>query len=159
LRDRNKLFAALRATGLDPSVATFEERKKVQKLVYLLQLFGVRLGFSYSWYLHGPYSPDLTKVLFDALANPKSIHVSEDVFKDDEKKIQKLKAFLGNRIGSTDFLELLVSLHYVKKAGDSQGASKQDILRFLKEKKPFFTEEEIAECWNRLQELEALAAY
>ena len=151
--NRSKLFAALKTAGLDPSVATFDERKKVQKLVYLLQLFGINLGFSYSWYLHGPYSPDLTKVLFDTLGNPKSIPPNVGLTHDDERMVKRLKAFLGERIRSTDFLELLVSLHYIKKISSSSGASKEEILRVLKEKKPFYSDRETENCWEKLEEL------
>ena len=157
--NRSKLLAALKAAGLDPSVASFDERKKVQKLVYLLQLFGINLGFSYSWYLHGPYSPDLTKVLFDTLGNLKSIPLNVGLTHDDERKLERLKAFLGERIKSTDFLELLVSLHYLRRIGSSSGASKEDILRVLKEKKPFFADREVVNCWEKLEELDLLTSF
>jgi len=158
LSRKGRLFAALKAAGLDPSVATFEERKKVQKLVYLLQLFGVRLGFQYSWYLHGPYSPGLTRVLFEGLEDSGPLNVSAELTADEAKRIQKLKHFLGDHIRSTDFLELLVSLDYVKKEGASSGVKKKDVIRVLSEKKPFFSDREISDCWERLTDLEILTS-
>jgi len=158
LSRKERLFAALKVAGLDPSVATFEERKKVQKLVYLLQFFGVRLGFQYNWYLHGPYSPDLTKVLFEGSGDSGPVHISTELTGDEAKRIQKLRQFLGDRIRSTDFLELLVSLDYIKKEGASPSAKKEDVIRVLREKKPFFTDREILDCWERLTEVEALTS-
>ena len=44
------------------SMASLEDRKKFQKTIYLLQAFGIDLGYEFIWYLHGPYSPELTRV-------------------------------------------------------------------------------------------------
>lgn len=39
----------------------FNSRLILQKTVYLMQEFGLNIGYSFSWYLHGPYSPNLTR--------------------------------------------------------------------------------------------------
>ncbi len=43
-------------------MADFEHRLRIQKFVYLLQAFGVYLGYDYSWYLHGPHCTGLAAV-------------------------------------------------------------------------------------------------
>ena len=38
---------------------SFDERLLSQKKIFLLQELGVDIGYSYNWYIRGPYSPDL----------------------------------------------------------------------------------------------------
>ena len=59
------LFMALRELGVSPSVSSFEARKRIQKLGYILQKCGVLPSYDYSWYLQGPYAPELTKDLYE----------------------------------------------------------------------------------------------
>ena len=57
-----KLF--LDALEISSEISTLEDRKRVQKAVYIGQEAGVDLGYSYGWYLLGPYSPELTQNYF-----------------------------------------------------------------------------------------------
>jgi uncharacterized protein YwgA len=41
-------------------MGTFENRIKLQKLVYILKSLGVDFGYDFTWYIYGPYSSDLT---------------------------------------------------------------------------------------------------
>lgn len=51
---------------IDPSVIAkdseegFINRLKLQKYTYLAKYFGLDMGYNYTMYLHGPYSPTLT---------------------------------------------------------------------------------------------------
>src|SRR5205809_136660 len=54
-----KLF--LEELGVSPGIDTLDDRKRVQKAVYLGQRAGVDLGYRFGWYLLGPYSPALTR--------------------------------------------------------------------------------------------------
>ena len=47
--------------GVPTKVDTFRDRKLVQKAVYVAKAAGVDLGYTYGWYVHGPYSPALTR--------------------------------------------------------------------------------------------------
>lgn len=38
-------------------------RKHLQKLIYLIQVVGINLGYKYYWHVFGPYSPWLTQDL------------------------------------------------------------------------------------------------
>jgi len=151
-----RLFASLKTLGINPKMATFAERKKVQKLVYLMdKLFGMDLGFSYSWYLHGPYSPEVTKIVFDVIEG-RQIEGSnqEALSRRDIARIDRLKSFLGKDIDSNDELELLVSLHFLIERSRNSKLSQKDVVDFLKSKKPYFTDEEIAEAIDKLRSLE-----
>jgi uncharacterized protein YwgA len=41
--------------------SSFNDRLIFQKTIYLLQAFGLYLGYYFSWYIHGPYSTTLTR--------------------------------------------------------------------------------------------------
>jgi len=102
----SKLFASLRVLGINPKMETFTERKQVQKLAYLLdKVFGMSFDFSYNWYLHGPYSPEVTKKIFDVIEGREVIRSDPGILQDgDVRKIEQLKSFLGSDINSSDKL-------------------------------------------------------
>ena len=70
-----KLLACLNVLGLD-KLDSFVVRKKIQNIVYLLQEFGLDLGYKFNWYLHGPCSADLTQTIV-GLSELKEKNVSE----------------------------------------------------------------------------------
>jgi len=155
---KSKLFASLRALGINPKMSTFAERKKVQKLTYLLdKVFDMNFKFSYNWYLHGPYSPEVTTALFDVIERGQIVNIDPKVLLDEDlRKIDQLKSFLGDDLDSNDKLELLVSLHFLMQYLKDPNITQEDIIAFLKAKKPYFTDEEIFEALDRLRTLENL---
>ena len=42
-----------------PNMEDFDERLRLQKIVYLLWAYGISLGYGFNWYVRGPYSPKL----------------------------------------------------------------------------------------------------
>lgn len=46
------------------SMDSFDNRLKLQKIVFLMRSAGIDIGYSYSLYLRGPYSPGLTRDAF-----------------------------------------------------------------------------------------------
>lgn len=152
----NRLFASLHALGIDPKMNTFAERKRIQKLVYLLdKVFGMNFHLSYNWYLHGPYSPDVTRIVFSVIEHRQAVDSNTHVLsREDLKKIERLKLFLGKDIDSNDQLELLVSLSFLMQYRNDSGITQEDVVAFLKAKKPYFNDTEIREAIKRLQSLE-----
>jgi uncharacterized protein YwgA len=151
LPDKQRVLACLKALGFQPSMKTFSDRKKMQKLAYLMQeVFGIDLRCHFSWYIHGPYAPDLTRMLFEVAERSVSTHV-EAADKSDLPKIEKMKAFLGSSINSVDKLELLGSLDYLRKLGKLQAVNDLEIIAVLKEKKPYFKDKDIAWAWQKLE--------
>jgi len=147
-----KLIACLNALGINPKMETFSERKLMQKLVYLLQKFGIDLGFYYNWYLHGPYSPGLTRVLFEIVEEGPKRHMA--LTQEQITKIAELRSILGDDFRSSDKLELIVSIDYLRERARRIRASDREVLKILKKQKPYFTEQEISECWRKSVELE-----
>jgi len=151
---KGKLSECLHMLGISPNMNTFSYRKLLQKLVYLLQKSGIEFNFSYSWYLHGPYSPDLTRTLYDIVGSGSSPH---DELSDLEiASINKLKSLLGKDLYSADRLELLVSIDYLRDRARMIGASGDEVVEALKKVKPYFSEEEIRECWQKSIKLDKI---
>ena len=157
MTQKSKLFAGLHVLGIHPQMDTFADRKRVQKLVYLLdKVFGMNFNFPYSWYLHGPYSPEVTKLVFDVIEGRQTIRSDLGILsREDMRKIDRMKLFLGKDAKSNDKLELLVSLHFLMQCPKDPRFTLEDIITFLKAKKPYFTDEEISDCIDRLRILES----
>jgi hypothetical protein len=67
-RQQIALKLSLDALNLPLRLSSFSDRLILQKAVYLAQAAGVQLGYSYNWYLRGPYSPALTRDGFAVVA-------------------------------------------------------------------------------------------
>jgi len=156
MTSKSKLIECLKILGIDLKVETFIERKLIQKIVYLLQVFGVDFGFYYDWYLHGPYSPGLTRMLYDIAQSGSFPH--EELSGLEITRIDKLKSFLGDQIKSPDRLELLVSIHYLQGHAEAIGASDQ-VMKLIKKLKPYYSDKEIEECWQRSIELNKILSF
>ena len=109
----------LRELGEDSSIEGIENRLRLQKAVYLGQLFGVDLGYRYSWYVKGPYSSPLTQdyyKLAESAADPRSGNVLRP---DLAEKLGKARSLLtipaDVGLSKAHWYELLASLHYLYK--------------------------------------------
>lgn len=83
-----------------------------QKVVYLIENMGIHIGdYNYVWSKHGPYSCDLQRDILETKES-KTIDYSDAM----KNAIEKIKTFLSQKgdFSNRDFLELIVSLHYVK---------------------------------------------
>ena len=75
---------------------TFDERLVSQKKVFLLQEMGVDIGYSYNWYVRGPYSPDLATYIFSNL----------DVLKEQDFSKYHLTESVQKNIDAVNNLDL-----------------------------------------------------
>lgn len=95
---------------------TFTDRLLLQKATYLSQAAGVRLGYRYSWYLKGPYSPELTRDYFQ-LTDESGITDGYKLRDDQMESLRRVTAVStppsGTHVTRADWLELLASLHYL----------------------------------------------
>lgn len=109
----------LRELGFGGAVDSIEHRVEAQKLVFLAQQLGVGLGYSYNWYVKGPYSPSLTKSYYSAewalgeesLAKFKLTEATEQAV----QKILTAKGACPPALSAWRWLELLASVAYLKK--------------------------------------------
>ena len=163
--DRQQIGVKLTVDGLGLpfKIDTFMDRLIMQKTVYLAQAKGVNLGYFYQWYLHGPYSPSLTR---DEYA------IAADIgFGMDDSKGWKLDDQSSRRLGEikdifsepdrdklATKLELLASVHFlidrkqVSKINISQITT--TLTRFNKD----FSKQEVKEALEELIKYDLLAA-
>ena len=132
------------------SMDTLDQRKIFQKTVYLMQAFGIGLGYDFNWYLYGVYSSELADVGF-ALAE-----IYEDVspkrFADDdiENRFNEFNKYISDIKHDVKQLEVDSSLHYLHVNNPNMDADL--IVEFLLEEKDLDREaDECIERWKKLQ--------
>jgi uncharacterized protein YwgA len=149
MKVRDKLLQLYNDLGVEPRLDNFASRKQLQKLTYLIEAFGIFLGFRFSWYLHGPYDRRLTAVLYDDIREESDREV-RDTFQNEDQIIKELKEFLGRDIHSSRTLELIVSLHYLDYLGKKQNMQDEEIIDQLVSLKPQYTKDEARHYLKRI---------
>lgn len=144
-------FAALKRIGVSLSLATFNDRLRMQKVVYLLQSFGLQTRWNFSWYLRGPYSSDLAYAVF----NTDLKSVSEVKFnRANVRAIEKLKRYFKLEYMSVADLEASASILYVATQRREPWESKQELVEEVLSKKPMLARSRVAkyvsELWSEI---------
>ena len=132
------------------SMDTFDERLKLQKTIYLLQAFGVYLGYDFGWYLRGPYCSILCTNGFTIEELYPKIPDEKFPFKDDdnEKKFKEFLEFIKEK--DIDDLEIAASLHYLKVR--HKNMNEDDIKKQVVEKRiPYFDKKRVDEIWEEMK--------
>jgi uncharacterized protein YwgA len=95
------------------------DRLILQKTIYLLQAYGLQLGYGFSWYTYGPYSQDLVNDSFTVLKSEKGKYEertsSLSFSKETIKKFNDFKHLLKGVLGNARKLELVASVDFVRK--------------------------------------------
>lgn len=94
----------------------FEARLILQKTIYLMQAFGLNIGYSYSWYLRGPYSVGLTKDAYELTNKFDRAPLARFVADKDEEKFRKFLIFLSDKKNNDRWLETTASIHFLSTA-------------------------------------------
>ncbi len=124
--DRRQIASklALDEIGQDLTLRPFSNRLILQKTIYLVQASGVHLGYSFTWYLRGPYSRELTADLFTAREElDGGADETSDWFLDEEstERIEQIRPLIevpqGFGRSKADWLELLASVHFLIDTG------------------------------------------
>jgi hypothetical protein len=138
MEKRKKVIAFFKELGFDFDITRFDDRLIAQKLVCLLELKGIDLGYSCSLYVRGPYSPDLTQDLythtreFENLDTGSRLTPKEKEVAGDLGKIFGLKP-VSLEVGAT------YGYYALRQNSDPLEASRQ-----VKRLKPFYSEAQIA---------------
>lgn len=103
--------------GLDLDKNSFNNRKILQKSIYLLQeKFELDLGYKFVWYLFGPYSKELALDglrLYDNWENISLAIKDEELSENAEQKIQEFMDLVGNKLKDAVWLETVACMHYI----------------------------------------------
>ena len=128
---------------------TFDGRLSFQKTIYLLQSFGVYLGYDFGWYIHGTYSPALTRAGFAIRDIVKKMPDMDLRFASDETQARydKFKEFVKDRKDDPALLEIGASICYLAHLNLEKGK----LLQLVENKKPNFTKDQCVRTWDELQ--------
>lgn len=127
---------------------SFDERLICQKKIYLLQSLGTNLGYTYNWYVRGPYSPTLTTYIYanlDVLASSDfSDYKLEEIAERNIQRVNNLEKRKRSDFTTTSWYELLASLLYIHNNKESWKIDDKENLLFLTliKYKPQYSEEQ-----------------
>lgn len=114
------LKLVLDGIGEDSSIASVDDRLRLQKAIYLSQAAGINLGYHYSWYVKGPYSPGLTQdyyKLSEALAADDKTHegmvLNASLMGNLARVRQILNTPEGVNTSKPSWYEALASIHFL----------------------------------------------
>lgn len=142
----NKSILYLLSKIFNLSRQSINERLRLQKLVYLLQASGVKLGYGFSWYKYGPYSQELVQDSYEVLESSKDRYEEEtsdwQFSKESEDKFNEFKNILADSIDNPEKLELIASVSFVKNVWHSD-AQKEDFPEIFKKYKIKYFDGEI----------------
>lgn len=131
------------------NMSTFENRLKLQKIVYLLQAYGINLGYTFTLYHYGPYCLELMKTAYYVEDFAK---IKEVGFEDTGVET-KFKAFLEKITpykNDVNWLEAASTLHLFKKLYPSE--SKRELIKRVKTIKSKFGETYLEEVYGGMTE-------
>ncbi len=135
MTDPQKTLACFKEAGLDFDIKQFDHRLMAQKMTYLLQELGVKLGYekTFSFYLRGTYSPTLTKDLFQAPVSKATVRLTQA----DKVRIAKLRSAVELR---PHMLEVMAAYRFLR----NQGKTETDAIQTLRATKPFLSPRDVA---------------
>ena len=134
------LDLVLEELGIDSTIDSLDDRIRLQKAVYLSQEAGVQLGYRFSWYVRGPYSPALARdYYYLQLASDDDFNSNHgrSLRQEVKKKLNKIKPIMSVReeigLNQAEWLELVSSIHYLRgTVGKDDQEEARTVLRKLK---------------------------
>lgn len=134
--------------GYEFSVDSFGDRLRFQKLVYLLQAFGINRGYDFAWYLRGPYCSLAAHDGFDLRDVYESIPAGSKVFRSAgaNKAFKRFCKFVEGK--STRDLEIAALLHYLRRSEDWEGARVREA---VVGKRAEFAKEAVDRVWDDME--------
>jgi uncharacterized protein YwgA len=115
------LKVVLDALGESSDISSLDDRKRIQKAIYLGQRTGVDLGYRFGWYIRGPYSTSLARdyyQLADELQVRERDFEGKKLRSDAATKLQALAPLFqpppNFKLDKEDWLELLASWDYLR---------------------------------------------
>jgi uncharacterized protein YwgA len=138
MEKHKKVIAFFKELGFEFDIARFDDRLIAQKLVCLLELKGIDLGYSCSLYVRGPYSPDLTQDLFAFTREFENLETGTRLNAGEKEAAGELLRIFGLKPVP---LEVGATYGYYTLR---QNSDPLEALRQVKRLKPFYSEAQIA---------------
>jgi len=131
-----------------PKVENFQDKLVIQKTVCLLELLGFNMGYDFSMYIRGPYSPDLTGDLYKYRSQVENLRTDYAI--SDKEKSLVAKVCATSKGLEPALLEIMATYAFLV-IRCSQ--SNKDATVELKRIKPFYSEAKIAVGISRAKQL------
>ena len=138
MENRKKVIAFFKELGFEFDISRFDDRLVAQKIVCLLDLKGIDLGYTCSMYVRGPYSPDLTQDLFEFTNEFENLKTDVRLSAPEKETAGELGRIFGLK---TVPLEVGATYGYYALR---QNCDPLKALRHVKRLKPFYSEAQIA---------------
>ena len=138
MEKRKKAIAFFKELGFHFNISQFDDRLVAQKLVCLLGLKGIDLGYPCNIYVRGPYSPELTEDLFGFTREFENLETGVRLSAAEKETAGDLGRIFGLRPVP---LEVGATYGYYSLR---QNCDPFEALRQVKRLKPFYSEAQIA---------------
>jgi uncharacterized protein YwgA len=139
---------ALNELTIKADMSSFRERLRVQKVVYLLEQFGLQTRWGFSWYIHGPYSPSLAHELFERGSVD---FKTQDLGEREKRAITRLREKLNPGEMSASELEAAAAIVYITKASQGSILSEAQLVSRVKREKPHLQESVVRRYVKKLR--------
>ncbi len=147
-RERTILLGLVLKRVANFDISAFKGRLILQKTVYLLQSFGLNLEYKFSWYIHGPYSPDLTRDAFKLQPIYQDLPLINFENSPLESLLKNFQEFLGQNKDDPDWLEQVACTHFLKTLNPK--ADKTTIIESVVSHEYHFTRAQCQRAWDYL---------
>jgi uncharacterized protein YwgA len=135
---RKKIIAFFKELDFQPDISLFDDRLIAQKVVCLLELKGLKLGYPYSLYVRGPYSPDLTKDLYEFTDEFQEFKTETRLNTHELETAGNLNGIFGLK---PVLLEVGATYGYYTKR---ENCDPLEAMKKVKQLKPFYSQAQIA---------------
>lgn len=139
------------------SMNEFDDRLKLQKLIYMIQSSGVYLGYDFSYYLRGPYCSKLTQIGFELTEVYDEVEIKNDrLFRDNKIEHNFTQAIKHiQNLENMDNWEIASSLHLLH---HSENMDQNDAVDKVVHKEGVnFTKSQCDKIWNKLKKWKLVA--
>jgi uncharacterized protein YwgA len=126
----------------------FDKRLILQKTIYLLQAFGLNIGYTYNWYLRGPYSSELAHTAYEVAERYDRDLVVEFNNEETEEKFEQFLEFMADKKHSQYALEAVASIHFLAKLFSEQ--NEEIIYKRVAKKLGHLSRQDFTCYWNEL---------
>ncbi len=148
LTSADVLYLFLRELRIKPSVASFEDRKRIQKIGCIARRSGIPLSYGFNWYLQGPYSPTLAADLYLIATDESYAEANRGRSIDPpiRERLNSVRRILEPHVEDVDLLEAVASILFL---GDGWEET-------LKKRKPHLSKEKVNQALGIIERLNGL---
>jgi uncharacterized protein YwgA len=134
-------------------ISSFDDRLRLQKIIYLMKAKEISLGYTFGLYLYGPYCKELCRDAYQVndLVNLDSINpmVPEDA--ELKSRFLEFKGQIEKNKNDTKWLEIVASLIFIKRNGLAKDERETIRLILSKRENMTLTEEDIKEVIKEIR--------